>query len=367
MLERALYGLRQAGRQWNIHLDGILKKLGLKPTAADPCLYMSRQKGKLLLVLVYVDDILLASEDEKWTESIIKSLSNEISIKDLGKAKNCLGIEITQDQDGIKLSQCRYIMNILKRFGMEHGNPISTPADPNREKETSEIEEHEMKIERPYRQLVGALIYLAVATRPDIAHVASYLGQFNHGHTEKHWTAAKRVLRYLRGTLNYSLHFKYSQNPIIGYTDADWGGCQLDRRSYTGYVFLMCGAAISWRSSKQRTVALSSIEAEYMALSETAKEAIYLRTTMAELGLKAMTDVSILCDNRGAINLAENPVMHSRTKHIDIRHHFVRQAIKEDKLRVKHVPTADMAADIFTKALPKSKHIKCMECLGLKA
>lgn len=147
---------------------------------------------------------------------------------------------------------------------------------------------------------------------------------------------------------------------LIG-ADVNWTGDNiLD-------VFLMCGAAISWRSSKQRTVALSSTEAEYMALPETAKEAIYLRTTMTELGLKAMTDVSILCDNRGAINLAENPVMHSRTKHIDIRHHFVRQAIKEDKLRVKHVPTADMAADIFTKALPKPKHIKCMECLGLKA
>jgi len=149
MLERALYGLRQAGRQWNIHLDKILKKIGLQPTNADPCLYMSRQKGKLLLVLVYVDDILLASEDEKWTEDIIRKISNEIPIKDLGKAKNCLGIQITQNQDEIKLSQRGYIMNILERFGMEQSNPICTPADPNKKKEILKANQHEKKIERP--------------------------------------------------------------------------------------------------------------------------------------------------------------------------------------------------------------------------
>jgi len=162
------------------------------------------------------------------------------------------------------------------------------------------------------------------------------------------------------------LRFRCSQDLIIGYSDADWGGCQHDRRSYTGYVFLMCGAAISWRSLKQRTVALSSTEAEYMALSETTKEAIYLKTTLSELGFNELTDINIFCDNRGAISLAENPVMHTRTKHIDIRHHFVRQAIKEKKLRLEHVPTADMTADIFTKALPKIKHIKCVGLLGLR-
>jgi len=207
LLERALYGLRQAGRQWNIHLDKILRKLGLKPTVTDPCLYMSKQKGKLSLVLVYVDDILFASEDSKWTEKTIRKLSNEIQIKNLDKARNCLGMEIDQTQDRIKLSQSGYIMNILKRFDIEQANPVSTPAEPN-------------------GQLVGALTYLAVATRPDIAYMTSYLGQFNHNHTEEHWSAAKRVLRYLRGTINLGLHFRHSLDPVVGYTDADWGGCQ---------------------------------------------------------------------------------------------------------------------------------------------
>jgi len=220
LLERALYGLRQAGRQWNIHLDKILRKLGLKPTVADPCLYMSKQKGKLSLALVYVDDILLASEDFKWTENIIRKLSNEIQIKNLDKARNCLGIEIDQTQDGIKLSQSGYIMNILKRFDMEQANPVSTPAEPNTRKNLPEAKLIGRRIERPYRQLVGALTYLAIATRPDITYVTSYLGQFNHNHTEEHWSR-KRVLRYLRGTINLGLHFRHSLDPIVGYTDAD--------------------------------------------------------------------------------------------------------------------------------------------------
>jgi len=157
--------------------------------------------------LVYVDDILLASEDEKWTENIIRKISNKIPIADLGKAKNCLGIEIAQNQDGIKLSQRGYIMNILKRFDVEQSNLTYTPADPSKKKEILETKQHEKEIERPYRQLVGALMYLAIATRPDLAYIASYLGQFNHCHTEKHWVATKRVLRYLRSTINYSFAF----------------------------------------------------------------------------------------------------------------------------------------------------------------
>lgn len=250
---------------------------------------------------------------------------------------------------------------------MDQAHSISTPVEVKSGKnKLFEMYKDKEVSEKPYRQLVEALMYLAVATRPDIAYAATYLGQFNHCHIKEHWVAAKRVLRYLRGTINHGLCFRYSKSPVTGYTDAEWGGCSYDRRSYTGYVFLISGAAISWKSQKQRTVALSSTEAEYMALSEATKESIYLQSVLVELGLVELSDVKLFCDNRGAISLAENRVMHSRTEHIDIRYHLVRQGIREKKLRLNYLSTTNMTADVFTKALPKLKHAECTEDVGLR-
>lgn len=208
-------------------------------------------------------------------------------------------------------------------------------------------------------------MYLAVCTRPDIAHTVSALAQFNDKPSDHHWGAAKRVLRYLKGTADYSLHFRRPIGKLIGYADADWAGSTKDRRSYTGYVFLLGGAAVSWQARKQRTVAQSSTEAEYMALAEAAKESIFLNRFLGELGAVEPMDGTIFCDNQSAIALAENPMFHSRTKHIDVRHHFIREKVQERSIFVKHVPTDKMVADIFTKTLPVVKHSTHCKSLGL--
>jgi len=171
-------------------------------------------------------------------------------------------------------------------------------------------------------------------------------------------------LRYLKGTLDVGLTYRSTNDPPKMFADADWGGCNIDRKSYSGYVFMMSGAAISWDSRKQRTVALSSTEAEYMALSEATKEALYMKKLLDSLGMN-LQEVTLGVDNMGAQKLATNPVFHARTKHIDIRHHFVRDAYEKKMISIEHVSTNEMVADVLTKALPRVKHEKCVRLLGL--
>ncbi|XP_053964328.1 uncharacterized protein LOC128867249 [Anastrepha ludens] len=206
-------------------------------------------------------------------------------------------------------------------------------------------------------------MYLSVATRPDIANTVSRLAQYVTNPSMCHWLAAKRVLRYLAGSAHRGLVFRKTNDPLIGYADADWGGCTVDRRSYTGYVFLISGAAITWKSQKQRTVALSSTEAEYISLAEAAKEAIYLRSLLTEPGLKEFIDITAL--NKGAQFLAGDPVFHARTKHIDIKHHFIRETVTAGHLKLQHISTQNMVADVMTKSLSKVNHERCRTGLGL--
>ncbi|EFN65994.1 Retrovirus-related Pol polyprotein from transposon TNT 1-94, partial [Camponotus floridanus] len=216
----------------------------------------------------------------------------------------------------------------------------------------------------PYRELVGALTYLASTTRPDISFAVSNLGQYNNCFGANHWKAAKRVLRYLKGNIDVGLTFGSDSGSIVGFADADWGNTE-DRRSFSGYIFMLNGGPVSWESRKQRTVALSTTEAEYMALTESSKEAIFLRRFLIELGSNDLSGIIIYCDNQSAMKLTENPVYHGRSKHIDIRHHFIREAIGRKEFHLKHISTEDQAADFLTKGLVKAKHIKCAKLAGL--
>lgn len=369
LLKKALYGLRQAWRQWHKRLDTVIRKLGLKPTNADPCVYVSTRGKTKLMVLIYVDDILVCSQEENWIKEFNQGLEKEFDVKDIGLARYCLGIEITQKPGEIRLSQQRYVDEILKRFNMESCNPVTTPGEVGGQKVNKTVTKANDEVQNPevpYRELVGALMYLAIATRPDIAYMASYLAQFNNDYIQKQWGMAKRVLRYIKGTSNFALCFREHDHALMGYTDADWGNCTIDRRSYTGYAFILCQAAVSWKAQKQRTVALSSTEAEYMALAETAREAAHLRNLLKELGELQHGGTVIFCDNSGARLLSENPVYHARTKHIHIRHHYVQEAVASGRVVVEPLPTAEMTADILTKALPRQKHFQCTNWLGLE-
>ncbi|KAL0270911.1 UNVERIFIED_CONTAM: hypothetical protein PYX00_008181 [Menopon gallinae] len=361
-LEKSLYGLKQAGRVWNFELDKQLKRLGMRPTDSDTCIYLNAERGGgLLIVAVYVDDILLFSRDVKTIRTFIDRLAEIFKLRNLGEAKYCLGIEINRKQGKLKISQTLYIQAVLERFGMSDCKPVTSPLDVSIRLE----KKNEANENLPFRELIGALMWISVATRPDIAYAVSSLSQFNNCFGRTHWTAAKRILRYLKGTMNVGITYEKSTEGIVGYSDADWGACPIDRRSYTGTIFVLSCGAISWESKKQRTVALSSTEAEYMALTESVKEAIYLRKLVAELGFPELGKIVVFCDNMGALKLSQNAMFHSRTKHIDIRHHFVREAVKNGKVIVKHIGTEEMAADMLTKGLASPRIIRNSKAVGL--
>lgn len=212
----------------------------------------------------------------RWSQELQK----EFEIKDLGLAEYCLGLEINQREDFVMVTQTRYILDILEKYGMKQCNPVMTPAELHIKSLERSAEEAKDK-NWPYRELIGALMYLVVGTRPDLANTVSKLAQFSNEPNQQHWAAAQWVLRYLAGTKDLGLVYTKTDEPLFGYADADWGGCMTDRHSFTGYVFFLGGAAVTWKSQKQRTVALSSTEAEYISLSEATKETLYLRSLMS--------------------------------------------------------------------------------------
>jgi hypothetical protein len=364
-LRKALYGLRQAGRQWNYEIDKTMKRAGLVPTNADPCVYVD--KNTRTFVLIYVDDILIISGNQERERQIKDVLSKAFRIKDFGLAKYCLGIQIEQNENEICLSQAGYIREILKRYRMEDCKPVLTPLAVGSKLSELHSEDDNEDTNFPFRELIGALMYVAVGTRPDVSHAVSVLSQFSNCYRKKHCTAAKRVLRYLKGTIDKKLIYRKNQDNLTCYVDADWANCEIDRRSYTGSTFILSGAAFSWESRKQRTVALSSTEAEYMALSDASKEAVFLIGYLKELGFQSLANVVVFNDNQGAGKLTENSVYHARSKHIDVRYHFIRDAVKKHPIKILYLPTEKMIADVLTKALPKENHDRCILGLGLQS
>jgi hypothetical protein len=282
LLKKSLYGLRQAGRSWYCKLNKTLKNYGAIPTASDPCLFRIGSGEDVTLIAIYVDDILVASRDLKRISEIRRMLADQFEIKNLGDVKHCLGVKFSQVDGQVTMHQRGYVADVLERFGMSECKPVGTPVDLSTKlKRNGEQTVEDLKL--PYRELVLALTYLATTTRPDISFAVSCLKQFNNYYKEEHWKAAKRVLRYLKGTMGMGLTYGSNAEPIKGFVDADWGSCPENRRSYSGFVFLLNGGPVSWDSKKQKTVALSTTEAEYMALSECVKEAIYLQRFLREL------------------------------------------------------------------------------------
>lgn len=278
-------------------------------------------------------------------------------MKDLGTAKFCVGLHITRDKSNntIYLDQTKYIEEMLDKFGMTDCNPIDTPCDANqrlvKEERTSDFDPSTV----PYQQAIGCILYLTQGTRPDIAFAINNLSRYNNCFTKTHWMAVKRVLRYLKGTKNLRLAFRKDENDyMIGYCDADWATDMDERRSCTGYIFLRSSGAISWNSKRQPTVALSTAEAEYMSLSSATQEGMWLKNSEDEF-FGTDKPINILCDNQSAISLANNIGYSARCKHIDIRHHFIRQKVCEKKCTLHYVNTNENAADALTKSLHKQK------------
>lgn len=355
-LQKSLYGTKQAQRNWNSQLNEYLISSGFKPSAADPCLYVRTGKGgKITMVVIYVDDILITGDDNAGIEVFKTQISQRFKMKDLGQLHWFLGIKVSRDEKtgDITMTQQAYIEDILERFKMSNCKPVSTPATIDRlsKKDAPQTEDERKEMKKvPYRSLVGSLLFLTTATRPDIAVAVSEVARYMSDPGPKHWIAAKRILRYLRGTSTLGLRYrKGAKSCLVGYADSDWGQDPDTRRSRTGYLFKLdpSSGAISWRSKMQPTVATSSSEAEYMAACSATREATYLRRLLDQ---KKET-TTIFEDNQGCIALAKNPVHHERTKHIDIKWHFIREKVNDGTVVLKYLPTNAQAADCLTKNL----------------
>lgn len=370
-LRKSLYGLKQAGRKWYDTLSRALANLGFATSEADPGVFVARVGEHVLILAVHVDDCILTGSSQKLITQYKQKINDCYALTDLGPVHWLLGIKVTRDRTArtISLSQASYVDAILARFALADAKPYGTPMLPNATYSKSDApstpdEEFRMR-KIPYREAIGSLMYLAVATRPDIAFAVSTLSQFLDNPGDAHWEAVKRIFRYLAGSKSFELTYGGERHDLIGYTDAD-GAVQEHRRAISGYAFLIDGGAISWASRKQELVTLSTAEAEYVAATHAAKEAIWLRKLVGELFPSLLTPITLYCDNQSAIKLAQDDNYRARTKHIDLRYHFIRQAVATGAIDLVYCPTEDMAADNLTKALPKWKANSHNLALGLR-
>jgi hypothetical protein len=375
-LNKALYGLKQAPRVWWQRLGRELVSMGFEPVCADPTLYVRRGKTSNIYVLFHVDDIIVGGQLSE-VEAVKADLKGAFSIKDLGELHLFLGMEVERDKAAgtISLTQKDYTAKVLDSFGMSKAKarPVplgaqiqltsgggSSDRKPLGGGESSDRKPPELD---RYSELVGELLYLANCTRPDIAQAVGALARYTAAPTKQHWEAAMGLLRYLAGTRDKGLLYG-GRSGLEAYCDADYAGCLDTRRSTTGYAFILNGGAISWSSRLQPTVATSTQEAEYMAAAGAAREGLWLRKLLPELGM-AVEAPLIWCDNQSCLALLENPRETPKAKHIDVIHHFVRERVQRKEIRFEYVGTEWNVADIFTKPLTAAKLELCREGLGV--
>lgn len=296
---------------------------------------------------IYIDDGLIASNNSESIVSIIEHLQKEFEIK-VFEAECYLGLQIERRSNGaIFLHQENYAKKVLARFTMDNCNSVTTPADPNQVLCSSEVKSTQF----PYRQAVGSLMYLAVATRPDISYAVGLVSRFLEHPSEEHASAVKRIMRYIKGHITYGIKFENVTNLPLSfciYSDADYAGDIDSRKSTSGYMFMLSNGIIGWASERQKSVALSTTESEYVAASTAIREMVWLQHLLKELQPKDVWQPNLYMDNESALKLIKNPVHHKRSKHIDVKFHFVREKYQEKLFNLLHVPTDEQNADIFT-------------------
>ncbi|KAL5761263.1 hypothetical protein ACOSQ2_020101 [Xanthoceras sorbifolium] len=370
-LKKSLYGLKQAPRQWYKKFDSFMSSSGFTRCQADHCCYIKRFDNSFIILLLYVDDMLVAGSDMQEIMNLKRELSKQFAMKDLGAAKQILGMRIKRDTKSgtLLLSQAEYIKKVLSRFNMQDAKPVSTPLgihfrlSKEQSPKTEEERTHMAKV--PYASAIGSLMYAMVCTRPDIAQAVGAVSRYMNNPGKIHWEAVKWILRYLRGTTNKTLCFKGGDTTLTGYVDADLAGNVDIRKSTTGYVYTLGGTAVSWVSQLQKILALSTTEAEYVAVTEASKEMVWLQSFLEALGKKQEDNV-LYCDSQSAIHLAKNPSFHSRTKHIQLRYHFIRSLLEDGILKLQKISGAQNPADMLTKTVTTDKLKLCSASVGLQ-
>lgn len=349
-LNKSLYGLKQAPRVWNKVINSYFEELGLQRSRCDPGMYIRKHKGANLplIVLIYVDDLLIIGDNSDEIDEIKLALHNKFDMTDIGDLKNLLGMEISRMEDGsLFIHHSKYVQNLLKRWNMEDSSSCDTPM-------VSGGAESGVSADlKQYQQLNGGINWPSICTRPDISFPAGYLGRFNQNPDKSHVTAQKRVLRYLKRTRNCGLFYDHNNLQVfIAYADADFAGDSKDRKSTSGGIIFIYGTPVIWYSRKQDTVAISTVEAEYYALATMIREMLWVMQWFEELGI-SLKPMVLKVDSMGALQLAKNGQLSRRSKHIDVKHHFIQQHIEAGDVLIEHVPTGEMVADIMTKPLDR--------------
>lgn len=375
LLRKTIYGLMQGGFDWFWTLDGAYTDLGYKKSRADPCVRSRKVGQETTITNTFNDDTFGLSSTKAGATQAKRELAQVYEVKDLGEPTFILGMAIRRDphNGSISLSQKAYLIRVLERFNMTNCNPRYTPLPSgivltNDMSPKNEAERAFMS-NKPYRQLLGALMWAQAATRPDLSFAVNLLARFQSNPGPAHWKAILHVLAYVKGTLDYQILYSRDLGGAIkpiGYVDSDYGGDLDTRRSTSGYIFMMAGGPVSWSSKRQQTVALSTTEAEYMAMTRGSQQALWMHNFLVEVDLTQPLPAKLMVDNDSSIALAQSTKGHARAKHIDIRHHYIRERVQEGDIEVHHIPSAENIADICTKSLPRAAHDYLVSLMGLK-
>jgi hypothetical protein len=373
-LKKSIYGLKQASRQWYLKFDEVMKTQGFMKNQVDQCTYLKMSGSNFAILVLYVDDILLASNSLDMLHESKRLLSHNFDMKDLGEASYVIGIEIHRDRSNgtLGLSQKAYIDRVLTRFNMQHSSPSVAPVvkgDVFGSFQCPKTEDEKAQMRMiPYASVVGSLMYAQVCTRPDIAYVTGMLGRYLSNPGLDHWKAAKKVLRYLKGTKDYKLTYRRSDVlEVVGYSDSDFAKCKDDRKSTSGYIFMLAGGPISWKSHKQQLTSTSTMMAEYIAVYNATCHGMLLKNLIT--GLKVVNSISrplkLYCDNSAAVNFSNSNSSTGAGLYLDTKYLFVRERVEENKLCIEYISTKNMLADPMTKGLPPKVFEEHVSKMGL--
>jgi Reverse transcriptase (RNA-dependent DNA polymerase) len=363
-LKKALYGLKQSPRAWFGRFSQAMKRYGYTQSDSDHTMFYKRRQDKIVVLIIYVDDMIITENDKEEMKRLEDRLCREFEMKNLGGLKYFLGIEVTRNKEGIFLSQRKYILDLLTEIGMLECKPVDTPMVPNIKLEAY-TDHTPTNIER-YQKLVGKLIYLS-HTRPDIAYAVSVVSQFMHSPKEEHLEAVMRIIRYLKGTPGKGIVFrKNSHLQVVAYSDADWAGCVIDRRSTAGYFTFVGGNLVTWKSKKQNVVSLSSAESEFRGMVKAICELLWIRKFLTELGFEPKSEMKLFCDNKAAIDISHNPVQHDRTKYIEIDRHFIKEKLEARIISMPFVRSNEQLADVLTKPVSSKIFNESIDKLKMK-
>ncbi|GJW03492.1 retrovirus-related pol polyprotein from transposon TNT 1-94 [Tanacetum coccineum] len=349
-LKKALYGLKQAPKAWYDRLKAFLIKHEYKIGMVDNTLFTKKKGSNLIIVQIYVDDIIFGSTCQDMCDEFAKIMHDEFEMSMMGELNFFLGLQIKQMEDGIFFNQSKYIKEMLKKFGLEDSKPMKTPM--SSDTKLTKDEECESVDSTKYRGMIGSLLYLT-ASRPDIMFSVCLCARFQEAPKTSHLEAVKRIFRYIKGTTHLGLWYpKGTGIETVVYADSDHAGDYVDRKSTSGICTFVGCCLTSWFSKKQTALAISTTEAEYVSAGKACQQALWMKQALIDYDVR-LDDVPIMCDNKGAIDLSKNPVQHSRTKHIEIRYHFLRDNVQKGHISIEKVSSVDNIADILTKPLKR--------------